>query len=97
MVRTMTREASDRLEFRLRPVVKRRIERAAQLERVPVGDFVRSAAEARADQVIREHDATVVPADFFQAMLVALDTPARANAALARAAARARDLVQPRD
>ncbi len=50
--------ASARLEVRVRPDSKTRLERAAGIERVPLSDFVRSAAEARADEVLREHDAT---------------------------------------
>jgi uncharacterized protein (DUF1778 family) len=92
----MARAATDRLEFRVRPDLKERIEYAAQLEQVPVGDFVRSAAEERAEQVIREHAATVVPADFFDAMLTALDAPGQPSPALARAARRARELGQQR-
>lgn len=94
MVRTMARNATDRFEFRVRPDLKERIEHAAQLEQVPVGDFVRSAAAERAERVIREHAATVLPADFFYAMLAALDAPAQPNSALAHAARRARELVQ---
>ena len=43
---------------------------------VPVSDFVRSAAEDRAERVIREHDTqTTVPATFFEDLLAALDAP----------------------
>lgn len=86
--------ATARFEIRVRPDTKARLERAAALVQVPVSDFVRSAAEDRAEQILREHDTqTRVPADFFDDLLTALDAPAQPNAALARAALRARGLV----
>ena len=60
----------------------------------PVSDFVRSAAEDRAERVIREHDTqTTVPATFFEDLLAALDAPGPSNDALTRAAQRARRIV----
>jgi uncharacterized protein (DUF1778 family) len=86
--------ATARLEVRIRPDTKARLERAAALAQVRVSAFVRSAAEDRADQVLAEHDTqTLVPAEFYDELLAALDAPARANPALSRAARRARDLV----
>jgi len=75
---------------------QQRIQQAADLLALPVGDFVRSAAEMRAEQVIRNTASTLVPIDFFEALLRALDQPARPNAALKRAARRGRTVVQPR-
>ena len=92
----MARAASERFEFRVRPEVKRQIEHAAELVNLPVGDFVRSAAEERAAEVIRASAATVVPADFFASLLAALDAPAQPNRALARASRRARRVVTSR-
>lgn len=89
--------ASTRFEFRIRPDGKRRIEHAASLVHESASDFARTAAERRAEEVLREHDAvTVVPADFFDALLVALDEPALPAAALARARERARRAVEQR-
>ncbi len=86
--------ATARFEVRVRPDSKARLERAAALVQVPVSDFVRSAAEDRAEQILREHDTqTTVPAEFFDDLLTALDAPAQPNAALTRAALRARGLV----
>jgi uncharacterized protein (DUF1778 family) len=93
---TMTRAAATRLEFRIRPEAKQRIQQAADLLALPVGDFVRSAAEIRAEQVIRNNASTLVPVDFFDALLRALDQSARPNAALKRAARRRRTVLQPR-
>jgi uncharacterized protein (DUF1778 family) len=86
--------ATARLEVRVRPQTKARIEQAAELAHVPVSDFVRGAAEERADQVLREHESyTRVPATFFEELLAALDAPAQPNLALWGAAKRARDVV----
>ena len=86
--------ASARLEFRVRPERKARIERAAELVRESVSEFARTAAEEKAERVIREHEATTtVPAEFFDDLLDALDAAPRANAALARAAQRAREMT----
>jgi uncharacterized protein (DUF1778 family) len=86
--------ATARLEVRVRPDTKARLERAAALAKVGVSDFVRSAAEDRAEQVLGEHDTrTLVPAEFYDELLAALDAPAKLNPALSRAARRARDLV----
>jgi len=86
--------ATARLEVRVRPDSKSRLERAAALVQVPLSDFVRSAAEDRAEQVLREHDTqTIVPAEFFDELLTALDSPAQSNQALSRAAQHARHLA----
>lgn len=90
----MAAAASARLEFRLRPDRKSLIEKAADLVREPVSEFARTAAEEKALRVISEHEATTtVPAEFFDDLLAALESPPHPNAALARAAKRARDTV----
>ena len=89
--------ATARLEFRLPDESKARMERAAEIARVPLSDFVRTAAEERTEQVLREHDATItVPAAFFDDLLAALDAPAQADENLAAAFQRSRDLVTRR-
>lgn len=90
----MAAAASARLEFRVRPDRKSVIERAAELVHVPVSEFARTAAEEKADRIIREHEATtVVPAEFFDDLLAALDAPPKPNVMLARAAQRARAVI----
>ena len=90
----MLTTASARLEFRVRPDRKSMIERAAEFVHEPVSEFARSAAEEKAERVIREHEATTtVPAEFFDDLLDALGAPARPNPRLAKAVARARGLV----
>jgi uncharacterized protein (DUF1778 family) len=87
---------SARLEFRVHTEAKAQIEHAAELLGLAVSDFVRAAAEARADQVLRNHAlVTSVPTDFFDSLLAALDEPAQPNAALVRAARRRRDMLNP--
>jgi uncharacterized protein (DUF1778 family) len=87
--------ASNRFEFRIRADSKRRIEHAASLVHESASDFVRVAAERRAEEILRERDVvTVVPADFFDQLLSALDQEPQPNAALARGAAAARRTVR---
>ena len=91
----MTARASNRFEFRIRPESKQRIEHAANLVRESASDFVRAAAERRADEVLREHDVvTVVPAGLFDQLLSALDEQPQPNPALARAGESARRIVR---
>lgn len=86
--------ATARLEIRVRPHQKALIERAAALVDEPVSEFVRTAAEEKADRVIREHEAmTTVPAEFFDELLDAMDAPGVPNDALVRAAHRAQVTV----
>lgn len=88
--------ASERLESPVQAEKKARITRAAANLHLPVGEFVRSAAEEKADQIIHEHEATtVVPAEFFDDMLAAFDMPAQPAPALVDAMRRARDMVTP--
>lgn len=86
--------ATERLEFRVQADKKARIARAATLLQQPVGEFARTAAEEKAEAIIREHEAvTVVPAEFFDDMLRALDEPAEPAPALVEAMKRARQTV----
>lgn len=91
----MTSTATARMEFRIRPDAKARIELAAELARESTGDFARTAAERRAEEVLRSHDlVTTVPGDFFDVLLAALDEPPAVSQSLARAARRARKTVR---
>lgn len=86
--------ASARLEFRLEPADRTRIERAAEIAGEPVTSFARAAAEERADRILRDYDATTtVPNTFFDELIAAMDTPAQPNPALAAAAAQLADRV----
>ena len=81
--------ATARFEFRVTPDGKTRIERAAELIGEPPTAFARTAAEERAERVLREHEATTtVPSAFFDDLLVVLDASAEPNAPLTAAFAR---------
>ena len=81
--------ATARLEVRVRPASKARIALAADLLNVPVSDFVRSAAEDRAEQILHEQEAkNRLPAAFLDGLLAALDDEEQRHAALRRATAR---------
>ena len=64
---------TDRLETGLSPDERARIERAASVAGVSVSAFVVAAAVERADAVIAAATTTIVPADYFDGLLVALD------------------------
>jgi uncharacterized protein (DUF1778 family) len=85
-----------RFEFRVHPDMKIRIEAAATLVHESASDFARAAAVARADEILGRQEATVVPPDFFEALLAELDRPVERNARLTRAARRARDVLDRR-
>lgn len=80
---------TDRVEARLSPDDRERIEQAASVTGVSVSAFMVDAAVERADEIIAAATTTVVPADYFDALLEALDEPEPAPR-LARAAKRAR-------
>lgn len=86
--------ATARVEFQLADESKARMERAAEISRLPLSAIIRSAAEERTDQILREHDATItVPAAIFDDLLAALDAPGRTRS-LPKAFQRSRDLVR---
>lgn len=86
--------ATQRMEFRVEPELRSRIERAAQIVALPVSEFVRAAAAERADEVLEAHEETRVPPEFFEQMLAALDAPYEPNDASIRAARSARELIR---
>lgn len=80
---------TDRFEARLSADERERIERAAATAGQSMSAFMVGAAVARADEVIAAATATVVPADYFDDLLGALDHPEPAPR-LAKAAQQAR-------
>jgi uncharacterized protein (DUF1778 family) len=81
--------ATARIEVRVPPQVKARIESAASLEDTTLSSFVVAAVTERADEVVRQHEThTSVPAEFFDALIASLDEPAEVNPALVKAARR---------
>lgn len=80
---------TDRIEARLSPDERARIEQAASTSGLSVSAFLVSSAVARADEVIAAATTTLVPADYFDQLVTALDEPDAAPR-LAKAARRAR-------
>jgi uncharacterized protein (DUF1778 family) len=64
---------TDRLEARLSPDERARIEAAASAAGLSVSAFMVGAAVERADEIIAATTTTVVPADYFDELLAALD------------------------
>ena len=80
---------TDRLETRLSPDERDRIERAASTAGVSMSAFMVGAAVDRAEEIIAATTTTVVRADYFEGLLAALDEP-EAAPQLAKAAKRSR-------
>ena len=76
---------SDRLEARVSPEQRSRLEWAASIAGTSVSAFVIDAAVERAEELTAAESATTVPADFFDRLVAALDSPGEAPT-LARAA-----------
>lgn len=66
---------TDRLEARLSPGERTLIERAASISGMSVSAFMVGAAVVRADEVIAATATTLVPADYFDDLVAALDEP----------------------
>jgi uncharacterized protein (DUF1778 family) len=69
-----------RLDFRLDPEVKARIERAAKLAKESISTFVVRAAAAAADRLLARAEVTVMPAEQFDELLDSLDVADKAPA-----------------
>jgi uncharacterized protein (DUF1778 family) len=74
------------LAARVDPTRMERIRYASALQGTSVSTFVVEAAYERAEQVIDEHHSTLVPSDYFDQLLAALDKPPRAIPELVAAA-----------
>lgn len=83
-----------RFEFRVAPDAKAAIEQAASLTGESASDFVRRAAVERAQAVLQEDRGTVVPSDYFDALMAELDAPAAPNERTRAAAARLSEVVR---
>jgi uncharacterized protein (DUF1778 family) len=86
-----------RFEFRIQSEAKQRIEQAAALSGETASDFARQAAIARADEILQRQERTMVPPDFFDALLRELDEPPVRNARTSDAAKRAREILTTGD
>ena len=81
---------TQRIEARLAPRDRARIDKAASLEGQSVSAFMVSAAAEKAAQVIASRTTTVVPAEYFDRLVAAIDRADR-SPRLARVAKRARE------
>ncbi len=81
-----------RLNFRVRPDTEQRLRAAASASNQSLTDFVITAAEVRADEVLAVH--TLVPADYYDQLYAALDAPVERNQALTAAAQQRRRFKQ---
>lgn len=66
---------TDRIEARLSPDERALIDRAAAISGTSSSAFLVRAAVERADEVLAASMETVVPADYFDRLLSALDEP----------------------
>ncbi|MFF1613536.1 DUF1778 domain-containing protein [Amycolatopsis sp. NPDC058278] len=85
--------ATARFEFRIQSEAKRRIEAAAALASESASDFARAATLARADEILKRQEHTLVPSDYFDDLMRELDKPPVRNERLAQAAKRAQDFL----
>jgi uncharacterized protein (DUF1778 family) len=80
---------TNRVEARLSPRQRERIDKAAAFEGTSLSSFIVTAAEEKAEQVIAARTTTVVPSDYFDLLLSAIDQ-AEPSPSLENAAERAR-------
>jgi uncharacterized protein (DUF1778 family) len=66
---------SDRLEARVSPEQRARLELAATIAGTSVSAFVVDAAVERAEELVAGQMSTTVPADYFDRLLSAIDEP----------------------
>jgi uncharacterized protein (DUF1778 family) len=88
MVMTMAETAStnsERLNLRLKPAAKRRIEQAAAFEGKTVSSFIVSSALATAERTIREHETMVLSRHDAEVFLEAVLNPPKPGAKLRKA------------
>lgn len=69
---------SDRLEARVSPEQRARLEWAARLAGTSVSAFVVDAAVERAEELMAQETSTSVPADYFDRLVASLDHADRA-------------------
>ena len=82
---------ADRVEARIEPGRAARIRYASRLLHVSMSAFMADAAVERAEQVITDRAYTLVPDDYFEDLLAALDEPPAPIEVLVAAAERTRE------
>jgi uncharacterized protein (DUF1778 family) len=85
--------STERLNFRLDPVIKRVIERAASIRGVSITDFAISTLEREARDIVQNDEAIVLSDRDRDAFLAALDNPQAANSKLRQAGKRYKQAV----
>jgi uncharacterized protein (DUF1778 family) len=80
-----TLTTSERLNLRLKPAAKRRIEQAAAFAGKSVSSFIVSSALETAEQTIREHETMALSRRDAEVFLDAILNPPRSNAKLREA------------
>ncbi|MQS07947.1 DUF1778 domain-containing protein [Streptomyces alkaliphilus] len=83
-----------RLEIRIPVEVKRMIERAASACHLTMSAFILQTMKQAAEDVMARDRVTVIPPDFYEAMMAALENPAESDESLAEAARRRREIVR---
>jgi uncharacterized protein (DUF1778 family) len=78
----------ERLQIRVQPEEKRRLEAAAAAAHLSVSAFVLAAAEVRAEEMIAERQVIALSPEGSRVLTEALERPARANERLASAMGR---------
>ena len=76
---------TDRVEARVSPEERERIERAASVAGLSMSAFMVSAAVERAEEIIAEATTTTVSAEYFDELLAALDEAPDASPRLVEA------------
>jgi uncharacterized protein (DUF1778 family) len=82
---------TERIEARVDPDSAARIRHASELTHTSVSGFVVAAATEKAESVIAEHAYTLVPDQYFDRLLAALDGPVEPMPKLEAAAAKQRE------
>ena len=77
--------STERLNLRLNPAAKRRIEQAAAFEGKTVSSFIVSSALAIAERTIREHETMALSRRDAEVFLDAIINPPRPSAKLGKA------------
>lgn len=85
----MSMAATARMDLRISPELKTRIEEAARYLGESSSEFIRRTIETQADRVIAEHrSVTYVSDEFFEEMLALLENPPEPSKSLKAAATR---------
>jgi uncharacterized protein (DUF1778 family) len=82
---------TERIEARIDPASAVRIRHASELTHTSLSGFMVAAASEKAESVIAEHAYTLVPNEYFDRLLAALDGPVEAMPKIETAAARQRE------